>query len=71
MWKLIIILVLVIYLLNKVSGLLFRAMGRPQPRPNQRRSPDGQIHVDPNTNRTPKRGNGTKGGEYVDYEEVK
>ena len=70
MWKLIIILVLVIYLLNKVSNVFFKAMGRPQP-PNPKRSADGQIHIDPNTNRSPKRGNGTKGGEYVDYEEIK
>ena len=71
MWKLIIILVLVIYLLTKVSSMLSRVMGRPQPRPNPRRTADGQIHVDPNTPRGPKRGNGMKGGEYVDYEEVK
>ena len=72
MIKLIIILVLVIYLLNKVSVFLFRILGRPQqsPPPNFRRPSDGSIHVDA----TPKKSNkksGLKGGEYVDYEEVK
>ena len=72
MWKLIIILVLVIYLLNKISNFLFRVMGRTQSPPNFRRPPEGGIHVAPNnSNRSPKRGTGTKGGEYVDYEEVK
>ena len=72
MVKLIVILVLVIYLLNKVSVFFFRMMGRPQqsPPPNFRRPADGNIDV----NTVPKKGNkksGLKGGEYVDYEEVK
>ena len=71
MWKLIIVLVLVIYLLNKISVVLLRAFGRPQnPPPPFSRPQDGNIHVDPNGKATPKRGD-IKGGEYVDYEEVK
>lgn len=70
MWKLILILVVVIYLLNKISFLLMRAFGRPQaPPPPFSRQNDGQIHVNQN-GKSPKRG-GIKGGEYVDYEEVK
>lgn len=71
MFKLIIILVLLIYLLNKVSVFLFRAFGQPRPQSqNFSRPSDGNVHMDA----TPKKGNkkgGLKGGEYVDYEEVK
>ncbi len=71
MFKLIIILVLLIYLLNKIGVFLFGLRGRsPQPPPNFRRPADGSIHMDT----MPKKGNkksGLKGGEYVDYEEVK
>jgi hypothetical protein len=68
MFKLIIILVLIIYLLNKVSVILFRVMGRPEPGP--RKSTRGNINVDAAPPKTNKNG-GIKGGEYVDYEEVK
>lgn len=69
MWKLIIILVLVIYLLNKISVVLFRVMGRPQPPPPHFRGPNGTIN--PDGKQTPKRNGGIKGGDYVDYEDVK
>jgi hypothetical protein len=69
MWKFIIILVLVIYLLNKVSVFIFRVAGQKQTPPNFRRPPEGNINMDS----APKKGKkgGLKGGEYVDYEEVK
>lgn len=71
MWlKLIIALVLVIYLLNKVAVVLYRVMGRPQPPPPFQRRPGGSIHVDKQGKPAAKRGD-IKGGEYVDYEEVK
>jgi len=68
MYKLIIILVLLIYILNKVSVFLFRVAGK-QPPTNFRKPPDGSVHMDP----TPRKGKkgGLKGGEYVDYEEIK
>jgi len=68
MWKLILVLVLVIYVLHKISMVLFRVVGRPQPPP----PPFNRQHDTGNTpdKQTPKRG-GIKGGEYVDYEEVK
>ncbi len=72
MWKLILILVLVIYLLNKISLVLFRVMGRPQSPPSSfGKRNEGSGHREaaaPKTSST--RGN-IKGGEYVDYEEVK
>jgi hypothetical protein len=70
MWlKLIIALVLVIYIMNKISMVLFRVMGRQQPPPPPfGRTGNGTVN---NAGKqTPKRG-GIKGGEYVDYEEVK
>jgi hypothetical protein len=71
MWKLIIILVLVIYLLNKISIVLIRAFGRPKAAPPPFSRPqDGNIHVNQNGRAATKRGD-IKGGEYVDYEEVK
>ncbi len=71
MWKLIIILVLVIYLLNKISFVLFRVFGKPQaPPPPFQRPREGNIHVNSNGKSAPKRGD-IRGGEYVDYEEVK
>lgn len=70
MWKLIVILVLVIYLLNKIGSVLFRVMGRTQPPPGFRRHAGG-TNVDDNSKQSPKRTGGVKGGEYVDYEEVK
>jgi hypothetical protein len=71
MFKFILILVLLIYILNKISVFVFRVMGRPQQAPPQyRRPPEGSIHVDPNAKKMNKKG-GIKGGDYVDYEEVK
>lgn len=68
MFKLIIILVLLIYLLNKVSVFLFKAFGPTRPQAtNFNRPPDGSIHMD----KKPTKKGGVKGGEYVDYEEVK
>jgi len=70
MWKLILILVLVIYLLNKISVVLFRAMGRPQGRPPNSHRGHNDIHANATERNVTKPGN-IKGGEYVDYEEVK
>jgi hypothetical protein len=69
MFRIIIILVLVIYLLNKVSVFIFRVAGHKQTPPNFRRPPEGNINVNTTPNKNKK--GGLKGGEYVDYEEVK
>ena len=71
MWKLIILLILIIYILNKISLFVFKVMGRPQPPPKAQHKSDGGINAEGDDNRKPKRGTGLKGGEYVDYEEVK
>lgn len=66
-----IILALVGYVLYKVGGLFFRAgAASQQSRFQQRRPPEGG---DMNVNSAPKKNKGghIKGGDYVDYEEVK
>jgi hypothetical protein len=72
MLKFIVILILLLYLLNKVSVFLFRVLGhsRPAPPPSFRRPPEGSINMDGAPKKAPKK-SGLKGGEYVDYEEVK
>jgi len=71
MWKLLLILILVIYLLNKISTVLFRVMGRPQgPPPSYGRQQEGDINVNQPGKKAARKGD-IKGGEYIDYEEVK
>lgn len=61
---------LVVYLLSKVGGLFFRAGAASQKfGPQQRRPVDGNINV--NTPPKENKRGGIKGGDYVDYEEVK
>ena len=70
MLKFIVILILLLYLLNKVSVILFRVVGGAKPPPSFRKPPEGTINMDGSPKKTPRKG-GLKGGEYVDYEEVK
>lgn len=66
--KFFIILGLVAYVIYKVGGLFFRAGAASQQSRFQQRRPPGDINV----NTPPKKKSGTiKGGDYVDYEEVK
>lgn len=70
MIRLLIILALIVYVLSKLSGLFFRVGASSQRNKNfQQRRPEGSIHVD-SAPKKEKRGN-IKGGDYVDYEEVK
>lgn len=72
MLKFIIAMILLLYLLNKVSVIIFRVFGqsRPTPPPNFRRPQEGSVHMDGAPRKGTRKG-GLKGGEYVDYEEVK
>jgi hypothetical protein len=68
--KFIIILIIVLYLLSKIGSIFFRAGVASQRGKNyQERRPNGSVHVD-SVPKKQKRGN-IKGGDYVDYEEVK
>ena len=69
MLKLLLIVALGLYILSKIGGFFFRIGAASQNRnPPPRKSGDS-IHVDVNQKKD-KRGT-IKGGDYVDYEEVK
>ena len=79
MLKFLAILFIVSYLTYKVGGFLMRALyvtlGQDPTKRNfqsrSRKSPDGNINIDyvPKDKKSPKKD--FKGGDYVDYEEVK
>ena len=71
MLKFLLILVLVIYALSKLG--LFRIFVQSNKGYNERqydRRGDGNVNIDHNPNQNRKKSE-FKGGEYVDYEEVK
>jgi len=68
MLKLLVILALAAYILSKIGGFFFRVGAASQHRNHPPRK-EGNVHVDPNQKKD-KRGN-IKGGDYVDFEEVK
>jgi hypothetical protein len=69
--RILIILALVGYVLYKVGGLFFQAgAASQQARFKQRRPQDAANTMDSAPDK-PKRAGHVKGGEYVDYEEVK
>jgi len=57
------------YILSKIGGFFFRVGAASQNRNVPPRRPEGSVHVDANQKKD-KRGT-IKGGDYVDYEEVK
>lgn len=66
MLKFLLILSIAAYLIFKVGGLFFKAGAAAQQFRNQQRKND--LNVDPKSNGKKK---DFKGGEYIDYEEVK
>ncbi len=69
MLKFLLILFLIVWILSKLGGFFFRAGVSSQQRQYQSRKPEGTMNSDDPPPKQ-KRGN-IKGGEYVDYEEVK
>jgi hypothetical protein len=67
MLKYLLIGVLVWYVLNKLGFFRVRVV---QQGPQSRKPPGGNVHVDSATRSAPKK-KSFKGGDYVDYEEVK
>ncbi len=65
-----IILGLVAYVLYKVGGLFFKAGAASQSRYQQRRPQDVNNNPDAAPKKD-KRNGSVKGGDYIDYEEVK
>jgi hypothetical protein len=68
MTRFLLILALVGYVLYKVGGFFFK-VGAASQQPRPQRRPQGNAHVD-STPKKDKDGH-IKGGEYIDYEEVK
>jgi hypothetical protein len=68
MFKLLLIMALVLYIVYKIGGFFFKAGAASQQYRQQGRKP--QETVNKNSDRTKRNGH-IKGGEYVDYEEVK
>jgi len=71
MLRFLIIMALAIYVISKIGGFFFRAGVSSQQNRYPPRSPsDGKINVDAAPHKERRSGN-IKGGDYVDYEEVK
>ncbi len=68
MYKLLIFLGIITYLIVKIGGFFFKAGAASQQFREQTRRPQGSVHNDPTKE---KKDGQIKGGEYVDYEEVK
>ena len=69
MFRFLLILSLIVYVIYKIGSLFFRAGAASQQLRNQQpRNFDNNMSSDPRV-RKPK--GGTKAGEYIDYEEVK
>lgn len=70
MFKFLLILALIGYLFYKVGGMFFRAGAASQQFRQQRQRQDTASNVNANPTRGKKDGS-IKGGDYVDFEEVK
>ena len=71
MLKLLLIIAITVYILSKVGAVIFRLGHFVRPPQEHRRShPDGTVTIDGLSQKS-KKGTSFKGGEYVDFEEVK
>jgi hypothetical protein len=68
MLKFLLILGIIAYLLFKIGGFFFKAGAASQQFQQQNRRPQGSVN---NDSAKAKKDGHIKGGEYVDYEEVK
>lgn len=66
MFKFLVILGLIVYAIYKIGGLFFRAGAASQALKEQERR-----NVNANATPKPRRSGNKKGGDYIDYEEVK
>ncbi|MBS1487855.1 MAG: DUF4834 domain-containing protein [Bacteroidetes bacterium] len=69
MLRLLVIIALIVYILSKVSNLLFRGTSSAQQNRNFQNGSEGKTRVDSQPKKS--RQGTIKGGDYVDYEEVK
>ena len=70
MWRLLVIVALITYIIYKIGSWFFKAGAASQQLRNQQQGGSfNKPGVDPVKDK--QKGSGFKGGEYVDYEEVK
>ena len=69
MFKFLLIMALIVYILSKVGGFFFKVGAASQQRQYQQRK-EGSINVD-SVPKKDKKSTNVKGGDYIDYEEVK
>jgi hypothetical protein len=70
MFKFLLIVSIIFYLIYKIGTLFFRAGAASQNQRNYYRPPNSNVNVDP-AQKTTKKTATSKGGEYIDYEEIK
>lgn len=70
MLKLLLIIAISVYVLSKFSRLFFGMGTSSSQRRYYQRPPDGHVNVNNNSSKN-KQKSDIKGGEYIDYEEVK
>ncbi len=71
MLKFLLIIAITVYILAKVGGVIFRLAHFVNPQQQRPRRPaDGNVNIDGMSQKN-KKGTSFKGGEYVDFEEVK
>jgi len=68
MFRFLLILSIIGYLIYKIGGFFFRAGAASQQIRQKSPKPQNSVHTDPAKD---KKNGHIKGGEYVDYEEVK
>jgi hypothetical protein len=70
MFKFLLIVGIIFYLIYKIGTLFFRAGAASQQQRNYDRPSNGNPNVDPGQ-KNGKKNTKFKGGEYIDYEEIK
>jgi hypothetical protein len=68
--KFLIILAIIVYLIYKIGGMFFQAGAASQQNRHSYRPPNSNLNVDKDAVKN-KKDPKYKGGEYIDYEEVK
>jgi hypothetical protein len=77
LFKLILFGIVIYYIVKTIGGFIFKILGvqprrqAPQQTAQQRREGEIKIEYAPKDKKTQKKNAGSKGGDYIDYEEVK
>ena len=70
MFRILIILGITLYILSKIGSFFFKVGAASQQRHQPRKPSEGSINVD-SMPKKDKKSSTIKGGDYIDYEEVK